>query len=1503
MHVISSESPDLSTNSMETSQISSKLFSIPFSRFVYLLSRISKIPPRRNNYSIFERQRDGPYPAQRVFQRWVDKLRDEYSPLPENSTAVVFRLLFPDEDNGRKYQAQEKTLGGQLAMVFSVSTKAEHRGENLRNWNGEHTFGCLGNEVYKVVNATSGDGGNSVGPHSMADVDMLLSELASLCAWSDESVREFSMNLVDRTRLNVLISLYANMPALDAAFLTQIILKDLRPMLYPLTETHYTTSLLDFNSNAVEMLTKEDAMNVWDPSGRMLMAYPVRATLNDAAAFFEDDDGIPKCLKGRGCRQSLRHSDLQTSKKIWAETKYDGERAQIHVQICPNGYVDVKIYSKNARDSTSDRHAVHPTILETLNLIQRPENLPVDQHWPQKNGKISCNVVLEAEMVAFSETCDRIDVTDAEFWHIRSLITSTAAGVRRRLQLPKRKSENPKTSQISLISDGSDDAKRHLALVFFDILVLESESLLSKPYSARRSTLERVITHMHGYALLAERFPIDLRGPNGLAGGEEQLRRIFAKHVADFEEGVVLKADEGRYRDYRFPWVKLKKDYIPGYGDCLDLAVVGAGWDKERARELRVAPSTFTTLYLGVLSNAKVIEKDPSIRPHFEVYFTVSYGQERHKLEKTNFILKSSNYTRYHEIETLESSLDYTFTLSNVQPPTMMLHTPLLVEVYGASFTKENGSNYYELRWPRVTKVHRASERSWREGITFQRFQQIAYECVGRDSADKDVEDEVRSLWGKPTSATARCPVKRTHTIKVWVDNLEEVDGIIKPATAIGKNKEMKPTIPSENERMGETRKRRAAHNDWTANKGRSAVDEGLGNHKENGKDHFGLASMAPPKPRASSSRKHHLDEEVAENTGLNHDSEDHNASGSRNSKRRRLELETAIVQETELRTPSSTLAAQRSNAFTRTLGRPIVTRDPGRSHAVSSTHTQALTRFLEGSLVWFCRPCNNAWEWWRRPSMGIIPDESIIHALDSFLTGCGWNDPLTAMSARANKGVIFMDEHGQVGRKWAEESLALIRERAEDKGVRPAGVRKPIWVFDMFMMRTEALEDCGGDYERFLKAVKSETGFEREVRTRKPILTRDSLKNHLTARWRSSVARALLSCFSTMLSGALYPPIRRSALRAFSTSCCWQANRALVYSKTGPPPDVLTAFTYPKLPAPSAGTLNLRFVLSPINPSDINVIEGVYPVKPQPSFQTVQGLSVFIAGNEGLAEVTNVGEGVDDFQLGDWVVLTKQQAGTWNTATNAHVSEVVRIPRKGNLTEVDAATITVNHPTAYNMLKDFVDLSPGDWVIQNGANSAVGQSVIQIAKSRGIHTINAVRNRENIDVLRRELMDLGATQVVTYDELKDKSARSKVKKWTRGKDIRLGLNCVSGEPATIMARFLGQDAHLVSYGAMSRQPLSLPTSLFIFKNLICHGFWQSRWYKERSRSEREKLVETLVDLMNEGKLGEPKHEILTLHKTESDGEATRKVREVMTRMAEGKYGKKVLLRVEEPDD
>ncbi|KAG1810300.1 uncharacterized protein HD556DRAFT_1319334 [Suillus plorans] len=368
-----------------------------------------------------------------------------------------------------------------------------------------------------------------------------------------------------------------------------------------------------------------------------------------------------------------------------------------------------------------------------------------------------------------------------------------------------------------------------------------------------------------------------------------------------------------------------------------------------------------------------------------------------------------------------------------------------------------------------------------------------------------------------------------------------------------------------------------------------------------------------------------------------------------------------------------------------------------------------------------------------------------------------------------------------------------------------------------------------------------------------------------------------------------------------FSTSSVLAGNRAIVYNTNGDPARVLTAFSFPELPPPPPNTVNIRFLLAPINPADINVIEGIYPAKPEPdvSLSQAKDYPLFVGGNEGLGKVIDVGDGIVGLRKDDWVVMTKPQSGTWSSAKNVAMSDVLKVPKQG-LSEAQAATITVNPPTAYNMLHDFAQLVEGDWIVQNGANSAVGQAVIQIAAAKGYKTINFIRDRDDVGLLKQHLKSLGATHVVTYDELAEKSLRAKVKTWTGGKDIRLGLNCVSGKTTTLMARLLGNNAHLVSYGAMSKEPLSLPTSLFIFKNLTCHGFWQTRWYSDKSSEQRQELLETLTALMRDDKLQDPNYEVLTIGGTESDVSASVKIRDLVARLGQGMYGKKVLLKVEE---
>ncbi|KAG0361000.1 mitochondrial 2-enoyl thioester reductase [Podila minutissima] len=374
----------------------------------------------------------------------------------------------------------------------------------------------------------------------------------------------------------------------------------------------------------------------------------------------------------------------------------------------------------------------------------------------------------------------------------------------------------------------------------------------------------------------------------------------------------------------------------------------------------------------------------------------------------------------------------------------------------------------------------------------------------------------------------------------------------------------------------------------------------------------------------------------------------------------------------------------------------------------------------------------------------------------------------------------------------------------------------------------------------------------------------------------------------------------------------------ALVYSGYGRPVDVLKILEH-ILPPPADDSVQVQFLAAPINPADINQVEGVYPLKPAMTTQlysrsssSSEALPVAVGGNEGVAKVINVGAKVsqDQLKVGDWVVMGSAGLGTWRTHGNFKATDLTRISGKAGRTGKDEAprldrlqlaTLTVNPCTAYRMLRDFKTLSAGDYIIQNGANSGVGEAVVQMARALGVKTINIIRNREGHEQVAARLRALGATHILTDDQLGKIETKDLVKSWlaqAQGKkEIKLGFNCVGGKATTEMARMLSKNGHLVTYGAMSRQPLILPASLQIFKNVHASGFWLSAWNDEHSTQERQEMIDAVLDIMDEP--GHPFSEINCTSNTWSltrTGDLQTRLLEVVQKATTAGNGKQVFV-------
>lgn len=290
----------------------------------------------------------------------------------------------------------------------------------------------------------------------------------------------------------------------------------------------------------------------------------------------------------------------------------------------------------------------------------------------------------------------------------------------------------------------------------------------------------------------------------------------------------------------------------------------------------------------------------------------------------------------------------------------------------------------------------------------------------------------------------------------------------------------------------------------------------------------------------------------------------------------------------------------------------------------------------------------------------------------------------------------------------------------------------------------------------------------------------------------------------------------------------------AAVYETHGNPADVLHVESRP-WPTPAPGEVIVKMRAAPINPADLNQIEGKYPVRAElPA----------TPGFEGAGIVVDVGADVKGLTSGALVILP-HNVGTWRDAVAVKADELVVVP--ADINPVHAAMLKINPMTAWRLLHDYVDLARGDWLIQNAANSAAGRAVIQIAHELGYKTVNVVRRSELVDELRADGGD-----IVLVDS---ENLRREVGDAIGGRPIRLGLNAVGGESALRLANCLAPGSTLVTYGAMGLQPLKIPNGLLIFKDLRFRGIWINKWYDNATPAQRMEAFQHLFEMAKRGLL------------------------------------------------
>jgi NADPH2:quinone reductase len=323
---------------------------------------------------------------------------------------------------------------------------------------------------------------------------------------------------------------------------------------------------------------------------------------------------------------------------------------------------------------------------------------------------------------------------------------------------------------------------------------------------------------------------------------------------------------------------------------------------------------------------------------------------------------------------------------------------------------------------------------------------------------------------------------------------------------------------------------------------------------------------------------------------------------------------------------------------------------------------------------------------------------------------------------------------------------------------------------------------------------------------------------------------------------------------------------RALVQPRFGDPAEVLAVHEVPD-PEPGPGEALVRVLLSPIHNHDLWTARGSYGFKPAMPAR---------AGTEAVGVVEALGEGAKGLEVGQRVA-TGGSFGAWAELVVAPAAGLVPVPEGiGD----EAAAQLVSMPFSAIALLDFLDVSVGDWIVQNAANGAVGRLVSQLAAARGVHVLGLVRRAEGV----AELAEQGIDNVVATD---DDGWRERVRAIVQDAPVVAGVDSVGGASAGDVVSLLAEDGVLVVFGAMASPTLEIGSGDVIFKQVVIKGFWGSKVFGAMSRDKRAELMGELVTGIGSGALTLPVEKVFAL---EDIAEAAR------ASQAPGRRGK-ILLR------
>ncbi|KAL7823816.1 hypothetical protein V8C26DRAFT_383941 [Trichoderma gracile] len=634
-------------------------------------------------------------PSAKAVTDWCSRHRSRID-APDTNLAALLSTLLPEKRTDRVYclraNGLEKLIGRGLMLGASrLKELALHKQPGLDL--------DLADCVERILTVTPNPPLAERLQVTVEEIDETLHSVAAKVKWSSPSIRSSEASLVETPGRDGLEALYRRLTAKEAKWLTRLILKDFQPLVFDEYELYRSFDPMlplilkvreDFTTaiNTLQRLKEEM------PTPRPGTSYADRKSLSSIKPKLSVKVGRQQWHKAR----SMKHCLHMCTGLMSVEAKVDGEYCQIHVDVS-KGRRGIQIFSKSGKDSTEDRAGLIGAIVKSLAM-----------------GEATCHVktecILEGELAVYSELEKKI----LPFHHIRKHVA------RRGWFMNTEKDSPPRSYE-------------HLMIVYYDILLLDGQSLLNTRHSERFKLLEKIIHCDKGQAELVQRQLFNTNHPMAAS----DLRNAFAKVIRERGEGLVLKADQPYFnfgndgRPFTNYCIKLKKDYIGRFGEVGDFAVVGAGFDAAKARSYRIDSLKWTHFYVGCIDNREEVKRWNAI-PEFTAINVVELNEAMLK----SFIL----YANPNSVPVEENIETKVKPAAGAQPisMTMAFTNPPVFDMRCFSFERASSTNWWSLRFPLVAKIH--FDRDFSDVLSFDELQKIAEDATSA----RDVEDSQENL-------------------------------------------------------------------------------------------------------------------------------------------------------------------------------------------------------------------------------------------------------------------------------------------------------------------------------------------------------------------------------------------------------------------------------------------------------------------------------------------------------------------------------------------------------------------------------------------------------------------------------------------------------------------------------------------------------------------------------------------------------------------------------------